>query len=424
MSFGGRAVLLVALAGWISSPVLAEDGWVLEFEEGKAASKAAGKDLLIDFGGSDWCLPCQWLKEKVVSKPQFIKQAGERFVLVDIDLPARTAIDAGRKRRYEELQERYGIKSFPSVVLALPDGRAYARATYREAFATPETYWKHLTPLVERGKRLREALARVEKLQGPPKAEALADGLAEVDAKFVPLFFGDLLVELRAADPSDSTGYFAHLEGRKALDDFQAKLDLFKGGIDPSRVDAMIDRVKLRGESFQEALVLRAAGEVLAGDEARALGTFEAALDAQATRTRFDRGDFVPLDAASIATVRRRIADGKADKGDGVALGYALHRIFGFDLPNAYELSCGEAFRPDIRVREAIGDRYGKALIRSTENLGGEARARALASGLEGTSFAPRGAIGEIVQKLMPSLVGKDSAKAMLPGPYYPRYVH
>jgi hypothetical protein len=169
--------------------------------------------------------------------------------------------------------------------------------------------------------------------------------------------------------------------------------------------------------------VLRAAGEVLAGEDRRALGTLKAVLDAQASRTRFDRGDYVPLDVASIEAVRRRIAEGEADPGSGVALYYALHRIFQFDMPNPYEWSCGEAFQPRIRVKGTIGDRYGRALIRSTEGLAGEARARALAKGLEGTFFYPRGSIREIILEMIPGLVGKASAKALLPGPFYPQLI-
>ena len=199
------------------------------------------------------------------------------------------------------------------------------------------------------------------------------------------------MAELRTVDPSDSTGYLGFLDGRRAIDDFQSGWDLHKAAIDPAAVDSLIARAKLRGESLQEALVLRAAGEILAGEDRKALRTLAAAVDAQATRTRFDRGDFVLLDAASIATVRRRIAEGEADPGDGVALYYALHRILQFDLPNPYEWSCGEAFRPNIRVRETLGDRYGRALIRSTEKLQGEAAHGRWPRGSMGRS-SPRGA--------------------------------
>ena len=126
---------------------------------------------------------------------------------------------------------------------------------------------------------------------------------------------------------------------------------------------------------------------------------------------------------ASIEAVRRRIAEGEADPGSGVALYYALHRIFEFDMPNPYDWSCGAAFQPRIRVRETIGDRYGRALIRSTEGLTGETRAKALAKGLEGTFFAARGSIREIVVEMIPGLVGKPSAKALLPGQFYPQLI-
>jgi thiol-disulfide isomerase/thioredoxin len=424
MKSGLRSALLVALAGLVAPAVLAGEPWYLEFEEGRAVAKAQGKDLLIDFGGSDWCAPCKWLKERILSKAEFIERATGTFVLVDIDLPVRSPIPADRKRRYEELQERYGIASVPTVVLAMADGRPYARTTYRDAFQTPEAYWNYLSPLRERGRRLHAALNRAEGLNGKSRAAELATGLSEVDPRFISRFYADSVAELRAADPSDSTGYLAFLDGRRVLDEFQTRLDLHTGAIDPAAVDSLIARARLRGESLQEALVLRAAGEVLVGDDRLALGTFKAVLDAQASRTRFDRGDYVPLEAASIEAVRRRIAEGEADPGSGVALYYALHRIFEFDMPNPYDWSCGAAFQPRIRVRETIGDRYGRALIRSTEGLTGEARARALAKGLDGTFLAARGSIREIVLEMIPGLVGKPAAKALLPGQYYPRWIN
>jgi thiol-disulfide isomerase/thioredoxin len=420
-----QRVMLVALAAVLTAPLRAEEPWFLEFEAGRAAAKAQGKDLLIDFGGSDWCLPCKWLKERVLSKAEFIERAGGTYVLVDIDLPVtnRVPIAADRKRRYEELQQRYAINSFPTVVLAAADGRPYARTTYREAFQTPETYWNYLAPLRERGARLRAALSRAEPLKGESRAAELASALSEVDPRFISRFYADRVAELRSADPSDSTGYLAFLDGRRALDEFQAPLDLHTAAIDPAAVDSLIGRAKLRGEALQEALVLRAAGEVLANEDRRALASFKDLVKAQTTRTRFDRGDYIPLDAASLAVVQRRIAAAEADPGDGVALYYSLHRMFQFDLPNPYEWSCGQAFQPNVRVREAIGDRYGRALIRSTEALKGEARAKALAKGLDGTFFVARGAIREIVLEIIPGLVGKPAAKALMPGEFYPRWI-
>ncbi len=394
MKSGRRLVLLVALAGSFFPSVQAGEPRCLEFEEGRAAAKAQGKDLLIDFGGSDWCAPCKWLKERILSRAEFIERAGDTFVLVDIDLPARSLIPPDRKRRYEELQERYGIASVPTVVLALADGRPYARTTYRDAFQTPEAYWNYLAPLRERGRRLRAALNRAQALKGELRAAELVTGLSEIDPRFISRFYSDCVAEIRAADPSDLSGYLAYLDGRRALDEFQAPLELHTAAIAPAAVDSLIARAKLRGESLQESLLLRAAGEVLAGEDRLALSTLKAVLAAQASRTRFDRGDYVPLDVASIEAVRRRIAEGEADPGSGVALYYALHRIFEFDMPNPYDWSCGAVFQPRIRVRETIGDRYGRALIRSTEGLTGQARAGRWPRAWKGHSSARAGRSG------------------------------
>jgi thiol:disulfide interchange protein len=106
--------MILALAVLAAPAVRGGDAWYVEYEEGRAAAVAQGKDMLIDFGGSDWCLPCRWLKERVFSKPEFIERAGRAFVLVDIDRLLRedAKIPADRKDRYEKLQERMGSPRF------------------------------------------------------------------------------------------------------------------------------------------------------------------------------------------------------------------------------------------------------------------------------------------------------------------------
>jgi hypothetical protein len=58
-------------------------------------------------------------------------------------------------------------------------------------------------------------------------------------------------------------------------------------------------------------LLVLAPGEVLALDDRKALATFAAVLDTQVSRTRFDRGDFVPIDDTASdrarAYCRRRV---------------------------------------------------------------------------------------------------------------------
>jgi thiol-disulfide isomerase/thioredoxin len=412
--------LTALLAGvWLVASARSEGPWLAEYDEAQAVAKRDGKDLLIDFGGSDWCGPCQWLKNGILSRSEFSEPAAKHFVLVDIDDLARKPMPAGRKERYRKLQERYGVEAFPTVVLATADGRPYARTTYHPAITKPEAYWEHLQPLRRRGTVLRAAMERAAKLEGSARAAALADGLAEVPADFVLRFYDDRVQELRRLDPRDRIGYLAFIDGRKALAAVQAEVG--KQGLtalDLTALDTLIKEQHLRGETLQDALLLRALAQAKAGRPLDALRTFEALLAEQPRRTRFDRGDFVPLDAAAIETLNKRIARGKKDPADALAQYHALHRIYEFELPDPNELCCGHGFRPKFLARGLIGDTYGQLLIDTTAKLQGEARARALGQGLEGTEFWRQGPIAQIVDKLLPELVGKEAAVRYLPESY------
>src|SRR3954447_19057898 len=108
----GTVIAVVMLA--VSPAALAAEGsWHVEYEAAQTEAERVGKDLLIDFGGSDWCLPCRGLKTRVLSRPEFIDRASKHFVLLDIDNLHRTPLPEGRKERYEKLQRRYGIEAFP-----------------------------------------------------------------------------------------------------------------------------------------------------------------------------------------------------------------------------------------------------------------------------------------------------------------------
>jgi thiol-disulfide isomerase/thioredoxin len=414
-------LLATALLGtvWLPASARAEGPWFAEYDQALAVAQREGKDLLIDFGGSDWCAPCQWLKRSILSRPEFSARAAKHFVLVDIDDLARKPMPAGRKERYRKLQQRYGIETFPSVVLATADGRPYARTTYHPAITKPEAYWKHLQPLRQRGRDLRAALKRAGKLDGSARAAALAAGLAEVPADFVLRCYQDRVQELRRLDPNDRTGYLAFLDGRKALAALQGRVQ--KRGLrapDRTAVDTLIKERHLRGETLQDALLLRALAQAKAGRPQVALRSFEALLAEQPRRTCFDWGDFVPLDAPAIKAVRKQIARGQKDPADALSQYHALHRIFEFELPDRHELCCGHGFRPKFLARGLLGDAYGQLLIDKTAKLQGEARARALGQGLEGTSFSRLGPIAQILDKLMPDLVGREASARYLPESY------
>ncbi len=411
---------LLLLAG--AFPLAAAEAWHEEFEPAQAEARRSGKDLLIDFGGSDWCAPCKWLKERIASKPEFIAEAGKHFVLVDLDdlRRATSKMPAGRKERYRALQQRYGIETYPSVVLATPDGLPYARTTYLPEINDPRAYWAHLEPLRRRGAVLGAALKKAAGLEGAPRAAALVDGLGVVPAGFVTRFYRDQLEEVRRLDPTDRTGYLAFLAGRAAIDGVHARAG---GHGQPDTVtlvelDALLASGTLRGEALQELQVLRALKLMAAADYAAAVDALAAMIAAHRTGTRFDLGDLRPLNPKAAQAIAARLATAREPAAGALGQIRALHLIMENELPDPFELSCGEGFRASWLARPILADAFGRRALADTAGLEGEAKARALGQALEGTAFLRSGAIGEMFTKIFAPL-GKETAHQYLPKRYH-----
>jgi thioredoxin-related protein len=381
---------------------MSHDGWFAEMPSALAEAKKTGLDLLIDFGGSDWCAPCKWLKENILTKPEFNERAVRHFVRVDIDSLAR-GLSPERKARYVALQKQYRIGTFPSIILATPEGEPYAWTTYIPVVESidirvvmagvkqdrPETFWRQIEPLILRGKIFRAGLAKAEGLTGTAKADALTDALAEVRPDFLLWYHTAKLEELRALDPSDRRGFLAYLAGCKAYADLE---DRIGGGYELNPevkvvdVDALIGKFHLKGETLQQALAMKATLLVMQGELGAALGTIGAFAAAQNGRGPFDRGDYQPITAENLAALSRSVARGLAKPGDTVAQYRALHDIFeGQQLPNRYKISChatgGSAFQPIIAVRKSMAEGFGRALLAATASLAGEAGGRTPAPG-------------------------------------------
>jgi thioredoxin-related protein len=120
------AVLFLPLSAGSSSagdkPV-----WLHELEDGKKEARDSAKDLMIVFTGHGWCYHCELLDREVFQQAAFVKAAGKDYVFVEFDFTfGDTKADKDREARYRKLQEKYLVRSFPTVVLADADGSPYA----------------------------------------------------------------------------------------------------------------------------------------------------------------------------------------------------------------------------------------------------------------------------------------------------------
>src|SRR5262245_9492034 len=106
----GRSIssLAVAVLGLVGG-ALAQDAQGLQnFEAAKAKAKADGKDLLVDFTGSDWCHWCQLLDKEVFTEKALQDGVAKGYVLVKLDFPRdKSLVTEAIKKQNEQLQNDY-----------------------------------------------------------------------------------------------------------------------------------------------------------------------------------------------------------------------------------------------------------------------------------------------------------------------------
>lgn len=122
-AFGGSALALVLAL--FSCTAQGETRWLTEYSAALAAAEQTGRPILTVFTGSDWCQHCRTLERNVLETETFRTWAEERVVLLMIDLPQQGISLEERKAR-SRICIKYGVRSFPCVVLVAPDGAAIA----------------------------------------------------------------------------------------------------------------------------------------------------------------------------------------------------------------------------------------------------------------------------------------------------------
>lgn len=242
LSFRGALLALAAagLLGGTSLSARAEDPaveapeaeipWVKDWAKATAQAKAEGKDLLIDFTGSDWCGWCVKLEGEVFAHAAFLEKATKDFIFVFLDFPrgAEPKKDVVDPAMNEKLKDAYGVQGFPTIILANAEGLPYARTGYQEG--GPEGYLTHLSELRSKGAPIKTLAAK-----GKTDAAAFKAGFpALAEAGF--LAHPDWAWTLEQAEKSDADGalgFKAIVERERAAQRSKAEeaeiAKLFKG---------------------------------------------------------------------------------------------------------------------------------------------------------------------------------------------------
>ena len=114
-------ILTVTLAAF--TMFAAEGEWLTDLTKAQEKAKAENKLVLMDFTGSDWCPPCKNLHKTVLMSEEFNKFAKDNLVLVEIDFPKSKTQTAELKAANRELNKKYGIKGYPTIIVLDGSGK-------------------------------------------------------------------------------------------------------------------------------------------------------------------------------------------------------------------------------------------------------------------------------------------------------------
>jgi len=132
-------LLSLVLLAFLRPARAAEDGsiWHTSLPAAQATAKEGSKMVLLDFTGSDWCGWCKVLKKEVFQTPEFLDYAKKNLVLVEVDFPQRKKQSAELKKANEELQERFKVRYYPTIILLNSAGKVLGELGYQEGGAKP-----------------------------------------------------------------------------------------------------------------------------------------------------------------------------------------------------------------------------------------------------------------------------------------------
>lgn len=158
-----HALALVAALFMIGSMAVAEGSpinWVTNYEDALDQAKGLNKPLILFFTGSDWCGACQKLEHEVLSTPEFTEKAGNQFVFVLLDFPLYNPADPKTTEQNKQLQRKYDIKAFPTLVLIDANEQEIGTTGYRSG--GPRAYADHLLEMIQDYSHYRQKLNEAE----------------------------------------------------------------------------------------------------------------------------------------------------------------------------------------------------------------------------------------------------------------------
>lgn len=139
----------------------AELAWTTNYQGALSQAKSSGKPIVLFFTGSDWCGWCKKLEEEALNTPEFRQLAGDKFIFVLLDFPMNKPTDPKVVEQNKQLQQRFNIKGYPTLIILDKDGNQIGSTGYRAGGA--RAFAEHLLKIVGDNAQYNQKVSQLDK---------------------------------------------------------------------------------------------------------------------------------------------------------------------------------------------------------------------------------------------------------------------
>ena len=118
-------IKLFLFATFFFATAITPSTWLNNLDKAEQIAKSEHKLILLNFSGSDWCIPCMKLRSDIFESDAFMDYAKKNLVLVNADFPRKKKDQLSKEQQKENdaLAAKYNPDGrFPFTVLLDSNG--------------------------------------------------------------------------------------------------------------------------------------------------------------------------------------------------------------------------------------------------------------------------------------------------------------
>jgi thioredoxin-related protein len=125
-------------------------GWETDFEHAKQKAKDEHKYILLNFSGSDWCVPCIRLHDEVFEESAFKAFSDSNLVLLNADFPRlkKHLLSKEQQTKNDKLADKYDPQGIFPLTLLLNEKGEVVKAWDGFPDLTPQQFVSQINSII------------------------------------------------------------------------------------------------------------------------------------------------------------------------------------------------------------------------------------------------------------------------------------